>query len=214
MTLSITELITYARQQYNAVGDTFFSDDEARLEIYQAQMELAKETKCIRSVFTTTSVSSQQTYAFPTAALEIKRVTFNGDKVRPDSLENVLDLTSSTGAATGTPYIYAIWNETLYFGPIPNAAQTIQIFSINEPGTITSSATALEVPSRYQAELVEFVLWKWCLKDKNYQGATLHQTLWQKCVDRAKAYERLMLRGNGFSIVRNEDMDFQNWRVL
>ncbi len=201
-----TELDDYCRRRYNAVGDTFYSSTEMLTYIWDAQMQLARETWCIRDVYTTTTVASQQEYAFPTPTLAIKRVTYDGTEVEPRSLEEVLDLSSSVASPLGSPYIYAIWGETLYLAPLPDSALTLKIFSINEPSVVETSSV-LEVPTRYHLDLAEFVNWQMAVKDKNYQGAALHKDNWEERVRKAKAFERKMLRGQQFSFVRDVDGD-------
>ena len=55
MTLSVTDIMTRARQRYNAVGDDFFSDQMLRDLIFDAQSILAKEGWVIEKTFTTPS---------------------------------------------------------------------------------------------------------------------------------------------------------------
>jgi hypothetical protein len=203
----------YCRQRYNAINDAMFSEAEMLTYIWDAQMQLAKETWCIRDVYTTTTVASQQEYAFPTQTLAIKRLTVNGDEAEPRSLEEVLDLTSSTATPTGLTYIYAIWNEVLYLGPTPDDAYTLKIFSVNEPAEVTTSST-LEVPTRYQMDLADYVNEQMCIKDKNYVGAQVYAGKWAEKVMKAKAQERKILRGQQFSWVRDSDRDLDVWGGL
>lgn len=207
------EVNEYARNQYNAVGDTFFSDLEIYKYIYDAEMQLAKETNCIRSVTTMSSVDGQQEYTFPANVIMVKRLTYDGLKVEPRSLEEVLDLTNSVASPTGTPYIYAIWNETLYLGPIPSDVKTIKFFAIKQP-TVPTATSTLEVPERYHADLAQYACWMMCVKDKNYTGAATYGANWAQVVQRAKAFERKMYRGQGFSFVKDADRDVDSWNLL
>jgi hypothetical protein len=208
-----TTLELYCRQRYNAIGDAMFSESEMLAYIWDAQMQLAKETWCIRDVYTTTTVASQQEYPFPTQTLAIKRLTVNGDEAEPRTLEEVLDLTSSAASPTGLSYIYAIWNEVLYLGPTPDGAYPLKIFSVNEPAEVTTSST-LEVPTRYQMDLADYVNEQMCIKDKNYVGAQVYAGKWAEKVMKAKAQERKILRGQQFSWVRDSDRDLDVWGGL
>jgi hypothetical protein len=204
------EVATYARQRYNAVNDTtFFSDSLMYSFIYDAEMQLARYSNCIRSVYSTTTTAGQQEYPCPANTISIKRITYNGYEVMPRSLKEVLDLTATNAAATGTALIYAIWNEVLYLGPIPDAAQTLKIWSINEPAVV-SAASTLDVPTRYHTDLAEYLNWQMCVMDKNYQGAELHRQRWEGpkgILDKARNFERLAVRGTEFSFVRDADRD-------
>lgn len=207
------ELEEYARQRYNAVNDTFFASTEMRRYIYDAEMQLAREALCIRDVYTTSTVVDQQEYPFPSRTIMIKRVTYDGLEVEPRSLEEVLDLTNSVASPTGTPYIYAIWNETLYLGPKPAEVKDLKIFSINEPAEV-ENASVLDVPSRYHLDMAEYINWQMAVKDKNYQGAALHKENWRDVLVRAKSFERKMLRGQQFSFVKDVDRDVDSWNII
>lgn len=213
--MDVTDLEDYARRRYNAVNDTrFFTSAEILAYIWDAQMHLARETGCIRTVYTSTSVADQQEYAFPTRTIMVKRVSYDGIKIEPRPLDEVLALTSSVAAPTGTPYIYAIWNEVLYLGPIPaTSGATIKVFSINEPDEVTATST-LDVPTRYHMDLAEYVNWQMCVKDKNYQGAEYHQRRWEDIVTKAKAFERKMLRGDRISFVKDADRELDSWIMV
>jgi hypothetical protein len=207
--LNLTDLMDYARQRYNAVGDPLFPDALLRNYVYDAEMHLAREAKCIRAVYSTTSVASQQEYAFPTRSISIKRVTYNGVRVMPRSLDEVLNLTQTAAVVTGTPYIYAIWAETLYLGPIPAAdGATIKVYSFNEPSAKATNSATLDVPDRYHLDIAEFLLQQMCIQDKNYQGASLHAEKWADALRKARATERKMMTGDGFAFTRDEDREF------
>lgn len=207
-----TELEEYARQRYNAVNDTFFSQSEMLRYIYDAQMQLARETDCIRAVYTTTTVASQQEYEFPSRVIKLKRVTYNGQRVDPRSLQEVLDMTGSVASPTGSPLCYAIWDEAIYLAPTPDDAQTLKLFAVLEPDEVTA-ASVFEVPTRYHLDLAEYCNWQMAIKDKNYSGAALHQQNWQTILAKAKAFERKMLRGDGLAFVRDVDRDIDSWVI-
>ena len=205
------EVATYARQRYNAVSNTrFFTAAELYTLLYDAQMQLARESFCIRDTYETTTVVDQQEYSFPTATLAIKRVTYDGYEVVPRPLKEVLDLTAGSATASGSPQWYAIWDETLYLAPVPAEAVTLKIFSVNEPSTV-SSTSVLDVPTRYHLDLAEYLLAQMATKDKNYQGAAVHLERWQKALRDAKAFERKALRGQELTFVRDADGDVDTW---
>src|SRR4051812_19245005 len=134
---------TFARQKYNAVSDTFFSQSEIMNMIYDACLEFAAETKCIERVYQASTVAGQQEYSYPTNTIAIKRVTCNGIKLEPIDFrdDDTLTLNNDASVTTGAPQYYAIWNNTLYLRAIPDDVYTLKIFSINEPQAVTSTST-------------------------------------------------------------------------
>ncbi len=213
--MEVDEVEDYARRRYNVVGDTrFFTSLEIQRYIWAAEMELARETFCVRNTFSAVSVSGTQEYPFPSRTLAIKRVSYDSCRVEPRTLSEVLALTSSVAAPIGQPAIYAIWNEVLYLAPIPDTdGLEIKIFSIDEPEEVSTSAT-LSVPTRYHLDLAEYVVWQMAVKDKNYQGATYHEKRWHDIVTKAKAFERKALRTDQQGFMRDSDRDFDSWTSI
>ena len=54
------EIETAAREQYNAVNDTFWSSAEIMNLIFQATSEMANKTWCIKSTETQSSVAPKR----------------------------------------------------------------------------------------------------------------------------------------------------------
>lgn len=196
------DVLTFARQQYNATSDSFFTDLELYTLVWAAQMDLAREAWVIERLYTTSTVASQQEYSYPTNTIAIKRITYDGQKLMPISFreDDSLTLNNQSTVATGTPQYYAIWNETLYLRPIPSAVGTLKIWSVNEPQEVSSTST-LEVPSRYHQDLADYLLWRMAAKDQNVEAANFWRSLWDMRVAKAVKDRRRELRGDAFSYV-------------
>jgi hypothetical protein len=203
-----SQINTAARQRYNAVGDDFYADAEIYDIIYQGCCEMATEGMVIEQTYTTTSVASQQEYAFPTYSLNIKRITYNGRKLVPITFreDDILTVLNQATTATGVPTSYAVWNNILYLRPIPSTSSlTIKVWSNIEPGTVTATST-LEIPTELQMGLVNLILSEMSAKNKNYEGATYYRQLWEKDLRRAKEFTRRRKVGDAFNFVKNVDI--------
>lgn len=196
------ELELAVRQRYNAVGDSFFPSTMIYNLIYQASMEMAVETKCIEETYTTTSVSSQREYSYPTNAISIRRVEYKGVKVRPARIER--DPKTSTTQPTGTPTLYAVWNKEIIFYPTPDtSSEQIKLFTYNMPAEVTSSSV-LDIPSEYHLDMIDFILSAFFAKDKDRAMATYHRELWLSNLKRIKKDRAKRLRGDEFAVVAME----------
>lgn len=204
--MTLTELITMARQRHNSVGDDFWSDEEIRGLIFSACIEMAREAFVIEGVYSTTTVASQQQYTYPTSTIAIKRVTYDGIKLQPITFREDDQITGNNAAttSTGTPQYYAVWNDTIYLRPTPAAAATLEIFSYNEPQAITSVST-LEIPTQYHIDIVDYLLSAMSAKEKNFEGATYWRDQWDKRLAKIKAHERKRLRRDSFTNVNDID---------
>jgi hypothetical protein len=201
------EIEQAARERYNAVGETFWSQAEILNLIYAACLEISIETKCIERVYTTTTVASTQEYAFPTNAIAIKRVTYNGRKLKPTTFreDDSLTLDNSISTTTGTPAYYVVWNNTIILRPIPDSAVTLKIYSINEADEIDSTST-LEVPTFTHMRIVNYVVSEMYAKDKDFSSAGYYKKLWEQDKLEIKRWLRKRRRTDSFVGVQDEEM--------
>lgn len=201
-----TELMTYVRQRYNAVGDDLFSDTLLLNMIYDASMTLSKKAYVIERTYTTSTVVSQQEYDWPTNAFAIKRITYNGQKLSPINFreDDAMTLSNSATTATGTPCYYALFNRTFYLRPIPDAVQTLKVFSYNFPQSISTTST-IEIPSEYHLDLALYMLAEMHAVEKNYEGSNYYRNLWDKRVSEIKTEQRKRVRADSFAGVQDVD---------
>lgn len=208
MSMTPLEINTAARQRYNAVGDDFWSDAEIYNIIYQGCCEMATEGLIIEQTYSSVSVASQQEYSFPTNALNIKRITYDGKKLDYITFreDDVLTVLNQATTATGVPTCYAIWNNIIYLRPVPaTAALVIKIWANIEPQSVTSTST-LEIPTEFQMALVNLILSEMSAKNKNYTGATYYRNLWERDIKRAARMNRKTRIGDAFQFVKNVDI--------
>ncbi len=208
MAMTPLQINTAARQRYNAVGDDFWSDEEIYSTIYQGCCEMATSGLVIEQAYTTTSVASQQAYDYPTYAMNIKRITYDGRKLVPITMrdDDILTQLNQAVTTTGTPTSYFVWNNVIYLRPIPSTSSlTIKVWSNIEPTTVSATST-LEIPTEFQMALVNLILSEMSAKNKNYEGSQYYRQLWSADVIRAKDLQRRKKRGDSFGIVQNVDM--------
>ena len=205
--MNLTELETAARNKYNAVGDTNWSSAEIRDLAYQACMELATECYVIENVYSTTTVSGTQEYAYPTYAIAIKRVTYNGGKLEPIGFrqDDALTMNNQALTSTGTSQYYAFWDNTLILRPIPDGAYTLKVYAYVEPQQITASTSTLEVPTRCHINLVDFIVSEMAAKDQNFNMAKWYRDRWDSYKIKEKILTRKRMRADGFSQVKDEE---------
>jgi hypothetical protein len=190
------------RVRYNAVGDTFFNDMVCDI-IYEAQMQMAQECFAIERKYTATSVDGTREYDFPTSAISVRRIEYDGKKLIPKDIDD--DPKTSTTEVSGTPREYAVWNNELILYPTPSATgDTITIYTYNEPQAVTSSST-LEVPTEYHLDIINFGLSIFAAKDGNPQMGQYYDQKWSVSLDRIKRTRAKKKRGDQFAVVRDAE---------
>lgn len=202
------QIETAARRKYNSASSSFFATAEIYDLIYQAELEIARETKMLEGRTTTTSTASTQSYAYPTGVLEIKRVEYDGAKLTPIDLrdDDALTLLNSNTTAEGTPIYYYDWENTVYLRPIPDtSADQIRIYYYKEPTAVTSASQTLEVPALFHMCIVDYVTAEMAMKDGSQAVAQLYFDKWyDKHMPAMKAWVRKRKTGDGFKVVKDE----------
>jgi hypothetical protein len=197
------EIEAAAKARYNAVGDPHFSSDMILGLIYDAEMILATECLVIEDVFQTTSTDGTREYAFPTNAISIRRVEYNGQKLAPAPLED--DPKTNTTAPEGTPGKYAQWESTLILFPTPStSSHVIKVYCYVQPQALTTSSTALDVPTRYHTAIIDYVLMGMAEKDQNPTMIDRYEKKWNTSVQKIKAQQAKLKRGDQMAVVRDD----------
>lgn len=202
-----TEFITAARRKYNAVGNSFYADAEILDLLYQVEGDLARFALTIEADpdTSTTTVSGTRSYAIPTRAISIFRLTYNGEKLQPisfredDSLTNREEETTDTG----TPIYYSLWGNNVFLRPIPDGAQTLKFYYYREPAVITTSDT-IETPVRYHMDMVDGVVSEMMYKDENHAMGDRYRTKFENRMLEARKWQKRRRRGDGFGYVKDE----------
>jgi hypothetical protein len=198
-----------ARRKYNSVGSTFYAQAEIWDLIYQAECEIARETKMLEGLDTSlTTTAGTQSFAYPTGVLEIKRIEVNGSKISKIDFrdDDVVTLLNSSSTAQGTTLYYYDWNKTIYLRPIPStSALAIKIYYYKEPALVISASQVLEVPALFHMCIVDFVLAEMAAKDKQMDVADYYFKRWyDKHLPEAKAWTRKRKTGDKYNVVKDE----------
>lgn len=200
------EIEQQARERYNAVNSTFWSQSEIFSYIYQAMMDIVNVTGAIERSYTTSTVVGQQEYDYPSNAISIKRVTYNGRKLK---LINFTDDDQVTGfdqddTTQGDPLYYYIWNRSLALRPLPSEVGTLKIWSLNYPDTVSSTST-LELETFFHTYLIDYVVSKMAAKDENATIAEHYRGEWKENLIKIRSHKTSLKRTGGFNFVRDEE---------
>lgn len=200
------EIEEAARRKYNGVDDSFWSSEEIMGLIYEAQLQMARESINIENIYTATTAAGTQSYAMPTNAISIKRIEYDGQKLERITLREDDSITNLKSDITeqGTSTYYYEWSDAIYLRPIPDSAVTLKIYTYDEPAAVTLNST-LEVPTQFHRDLVNFVVMEMALKDQNLSVADRYSVKWEQSLLRAKRWSRRRKRGDEFQVVKNSD---------
>lgn len=206
--MNLADLTELIRREYNAEGDDFFSDQEIRDYIYQAEMELAESSLVIEKRYTTSTVASQREYSFPTNTIAIKRVEYDGKKLQHISLreDDLVTLFNEDSTEEGEPSFYATWEEVIFLRPIPSEVKTMELYTYDEPARLTANTSSLNVPSRYHLKLKDFALSRMYAKDGNAQVAKNYENKWEKSKVDVRKMEKKKKRRDANTGVQSDEI--------
>lgn len=204
--MTVTDLITASRDQYNATGDSFFTDTAMYNWIWEAAHQLATRAWMIERIYTTTTVAGQQSYPFPSNALAIKRITVNGKKIKNITMrqDDAITLSNQNVTSTGWPIYYTEFSNQIFLRPTPDSAYTMQIWAYSDHQQITTANSPLEIPVRFQFPMINYVLFRMFAKDKDIANAMLHKNEWKETLAEAQSYRAKMKRTDSFAVVQDE----------
>jgi hypothetical protein len=202
------QMETAARQRYNAVGDTNWSTSELMTLIYGACLELVRECKLvIQKKYTATTTAAVGEYSFPTNAVSLKRVTFDGKKLNEITMreDDSLTLQNQLTTDTGAPEYYYVWSDVIYLRPIPTSVGTLTIFAEANPQEVTSTSS-LEVPANIHMGIVDYMAAHMAAKDLNWTFYDKFIDAWSRHKLEFRAFLRKNKRADGFVVVQSEEL--------
>jgi len=202
-----TQLITAARRKYNSVGSTFYADAEILDLLYQAELEMAKYALTIESTDSATNtVAGTRAYALPTRCISVKRLTYDGQKLKKIQFSEDDEITAydEETTSTGTPLYYAVWGENVYLRPIPGEIKALKFYFYREPTIITVS-DSIESPTRFHMDFVDGIVAEMCYKDENFSAGDRYRKRWEQHLLEARKWQKKRQRDDGFNHVKNEE---------
>lgn len=204
--MTVTEILDTARDLYNASSDSFFTNTQMYNWLGKACNVLATKAYVIEASSSVTTVAGTQSYVFPSSAFAIKRVVYNGRKLKRVTFreDDSVTLASATSTQTGNPTYYYEWNGYIYLRPIPDSALTLTYYYYSLQPVITA-ITTLSLPVEYHMDTVEYLLYCMFSKDKDTPSASAHMQMWQSAVEDAKKSKRMRKRSDSFGTVQDED---------
>jgi hypothetical protein len=205
--MTLTEIETNARNRYNASGDTNWSSDEIIQIIYQATLELTRDCGLlIEKRFRSTSVIGTGEYALPDSAVAIKRITYDGRKLKEITMreDDAITIQNQLTSDTGTPAYYYIWDRVFHLRAIPDALKTIEIHALCSEESLTSGSV-LSTPELFHGSLITYVIKEMAAKDLNWTMYDRYMQMWEAEKTKILAHIRRAKRADAFQVVKSED---------
>jgi hypothetical protein len=188
-------------------GSTLWVDnDEIYTYMWEAEQELNNLTECYR--VTNTSIvtdGTTQEYTLSAGIDIIYRLTWNSVKLKRIGLtdQDALDLPTYGGTpSTGNPTSYYIFGDTLGLYPIPQTSQTVKIYHLGVPATLSSGSTTFSIPVIFHNFIRDYTLYNMYLKDADDGRAGVYLQKWERGLAKAKQLWARRQYSDKYSVVR------------
>ena len=145
-------------------SSTVFHDDNAFIRYAdEAQRYIARETRPLESVSTTTIDSTQtnpEQYSFPTDFLAMRRITLDGHDLFKTYFAEIREAEIRESDQTGDPEMWYEWNDVIYLLPIPgngNNGETLKLWYWKKPALLTATTDTLEIESEWDDVVIPYM---------------------------------------------------------
>lgn len=203
-----TAIQTVRYQAYESTA-AFWADDEIRQYLWEGECEMARLLECVEVVTSITTVTSTQESTYTSTVETIKRVTYDGDRLKRIDFRDLDSLDSDgtdSNASTGDPTHYYLWgNNTIGFWPVPTTSAAVKMWGNGVPAQITSSVSQFTIPAQFHTYLPDYALTRMYWKDQDDTRARAHNELWER--NKAKAQSEWNRRKNAdkLNVVKDQD---------
>lgn len=177
--MTLSEAVDFVRNRHNATGDAHWSDEEIYALITGRCNEILSVIGLIEDVDTSiTTVASTQSYAIPTDVEFIKYVTYDGYPVAQVQVKDWAKQINGNQTSSGRPDYYFLFDEKIWFVPVPDDAKTVTLYCESKHPMITASTDTIRIPGVLHFRLLDGVLSDMYAKDLNAQMATFYENKW------------------------------------
>ena len=141
--MTLQEIIKAVRDELLEPTPGFWSDEEITRLINEANNELTEKAKVEAAPYTFTTTANTSNYSLPSDLYQIKLIKINDNKIYPASID-VLN-----SSVIGFPIYYVVFNNQLYFYPIPDDTYTVRLYYYKKANQLVNTTDVPVLPERY-----------------------------------------------------------------
>ena len=208
--MSLTPASLLARiRNMTGEDDTFWTDGEVFAYMTEAEQIVTDRVRCNQDSTNISTVANQRTYDVPGNVKEIKRVEYDGQKIKNIDFNelNALEYTSGDSSSVGDPRYYYLWGDKLGTSPVAgNDGTNISIYFTTETGTDYSSTTpSFNTPSYIAHYYADYCLFRMYMKDDELKKmASTFEARWERDIDNIESNWLDRQQGDQYTTVKLE----------
>lgn len=202
------DVITRVKRQFGDESGVQITDDDIMRYINDAQHEIvAHNESVLEATDTQDLVAGTNNYAFPVDLMVLRSIRFKfSDMLSYEVLkgyslqefDSMIRDWDGTHHGEGTPYIYTVYDNTIYIFPTPNTDSTdgLKILYSQNPTEVTLITDELSLPLIYHNAICKYCMREANVLDEDYEASAMHDVRFQEDVRRLSNREQQ--KGNEF----------------
>jgi hypothetical protein len=136
---------------------------------------------------TATTVASQLEYVLPTDFLNVSEVRWDGDPLRPLTVNEAYAYDVDWRTTTGTPAYFNQVGDRLRVFPIDAVgSKTLAISCQGKPTDLSADSDEPDIPDGYDDALANYACWKCAINMEKPSAQATFKAMWDEDVDRFK----------------------------
>lgn len=163
-TRTLNDVYRAVKRVFGDESAVVLEDEDLRTWTNQGQQYISSEIKSLKARSTAITQADVEVYSFPDMQIrQIEAVHLDGRLIRnlpfQEAERTILD-TDPRREDKGEPEFWYMWDDELFFYPVPEEGHVLELFYTRYPRELTSADETLDVPDKQFDTLVNYVLKK------------------------------------------------------
>ena len=179
--MTLAQALDFLRYRMNEQGSSspYYQDQEIYQIISSRAQVACSVLGLIEATDTSTStVIGTQAYAWPSSAVTIVNVLYDGVKLQEMTFREWEEEKASGTTPSGTPIGYVLFNREILLIPKPSAVAVLTVYYEGVHPWITVSTATIDLPPELHSALMEGCLADMYAKALNTTMATFYENKW------------------------------------
>jgi hypothetical protein len=179
VSFTVAEVTDRVKQSFGDDSGVQLTDAQLIRWVNDGLLEVAESIDIFQKRVAVTTTPNQAGYSIPANLIRIEALNLNDTPLkvmsRAQANEYIEKAEANDSTLADTPRVYWVWGNEIFLYPTPSTTDTLHLFYVSTPTTITSNADSIPLPDTYRNRLVEFCLRQAYEMDENFEASQLKE---------------------------------------
>jgi len=204
-TKSFEDLSRVVKRVFGDESGVQLEAEDLRTWTNDGMQYLVTTNKILKARATATTIPGEDTYSFPDLMIQqIETINLDGSYLMPMSFQeaqSTIQAGDPYRAQGGVPVLWYRWDDQFYLWPTPDAAHVLEVYYTRYPRPVTVPSDMLDIPDKWFATLVNYVLMRTYEMDENYAAVQMKQAEIAQALE-LQAEEEYAVENLSYNVVR------------